>query len=465
MNAERQNQEYSQQQQQQQQRPQRCRRRPFSSTAVALAGILVTALVQYRSMLLSLQLSLPSNDDRMDVALSDWGAASLSPGTSPHGNTISSGGVRGDDLSDYNVIDDIDRYFLTADDVEKSEEFFSAMWWQTLEDFMALNLDDLKAIEDSSFSAFATGASSDKQPWSRVRMTVDWLDLSVEHLSKYWRFFELDFENESKSQKLLLYKQIRNRLDEYMARTTATTTAGLGARGLNSTWRTSWGQQEGATIATKTIALVTHASGSKPLDRQMGYAAAVCTLLSLWQIGIPRAIFVVTPEATVQEKEQLVENVVREVYNRTNRVRSANVMEVVVATGVGNMSDDMTIFDEYNIAKGAFRGLQKAFSEANQNGEEHRKRWLGDNYYEGQYEYVYFTESDTILHTRPRALSLFAKQLQLGRILTAHRLQPLPHQVSQTRRMRSHCDVSSGSFDSCLLSLSYTDFLHPTVTI
>ena len=51
--------------------------------------------------------------------------------------------------------------------------------------------------------------------------------------------------------------------------------------------------------------------------------------------------------------------------------------------------------------------------------------WLGAN--PNRWRHIYFTEPDLILHTRLMALPSLIRQLDKGRILTAHRLQPLPH--------------------------------------
>eukprot|EP00984_Skeletonema_dohrnii_P016009 scaffold7018_cov109-Skeletonema_dohrnii-CCMP3373.AAC.1 len=51
--------------------------------------------------------------------------------------------------------------------------------------------------------------------------------------------------------------------------------------------------------------------------------------------------------------------------------------------------------------------------------------WLGTN--PKQWKHIYFTEPDLILQTRQMALPSLVQQLNKGWILTAHRLQPLPH--------------------------------------
>ena len=52
--------------------------------------------------------------------------------------------------------------------------------------------------------------------------------------------------------------------------------------------------------------------------------------------------------------------------------------------------------------------------------------WLGEGG-RGRWRYVYFSEPDLILVTKPDALPGLGQALRYGRLLAPHRLQPLPH--------------------------------------
>lgn len=56
-------------------------------------------------------------------------------------------------------------------------DWFSATWLQPLENFMKMKVNEIKTVEDGCFEAFRTNQSA-------VRMPLDWLDFSVEHMSK-----------------------------------------------------------------------------------------------------------------------------------------------------------------------------------------------------------------------------------------------------------------------------------------
>jgi len=57
------------------------------------------------------------------------------------------------------------------------DDYFSATWLQSLENFMKMDVNNIKTVEDGCFQAFRRNESA-------VRMTLDWLDFSVEHMSK-----------------------------------------------------------------------------------------------------------------------------------------------------------------------------------------------------------------------------------------------------------------------------------------
>eukprot|EP00545_Synedropsis_sp_CCMP1620_P013821 CAMPEP_0119027730 /NCGR_PEP_ID=MMETSP1176-20130426/37644_1 /TAXON_ID=265551 /ORGANISM="Synedropsis recta cf, Strain CCMP1620" /LENGTH=337 /DNA_ID=CAMNT_0006983711 /DNA_START=111 /DNA_END=1124 /DNA_ORIENTATION=- len=54
--------------------------------------------------------------------------------------------------------------------------------------------------------------------------------------------------------------------------------------------------------------------------------------------------------------------------------------------------------------------------------------WLGTSREEHPYKYLYLTEPDTLLMTKPYALEQFKSLLDQGRVLSPHRLQPIPHE-------------------------------------
>jgi hypothetical protein len=88
-----------------------------------------------------------------------------------------------------------------------------------------------------------------------------------------------------------------------------------------------------------------------------------------------------------------------------------------------------TRYVKVNMPKAAIEGLQQAFK-GNFEFEE-TKLWLGNHHNRESllpWKYVYFTEPDTILQTRPWVLPQLVDALDEGFILVPHRLQPIPHE-------------------------------------
>jgi hypothetical protein len=87
-----------------------------------------------------------------------------------------------------------------------------------------------------------------------------------------------------------------------------------------------------------------------------------------------------------------------------------------------------------NVPKGAIAGLQHALKGRD---EEWTQKWLGKNMSAADWQYVYYTEQDSVLQTRPTALSHLRDALDDGLIVMPHRLQPIPHQADAPRAARS----------------------------
>lgn len=88
---------------------------------------------------------------------------------------------------------------------------------------------------------------------------------------------------------------------------------------------------------------------------------------------------------------------------------------------------------EKNVPKATLMGLKEAFDIAQQKTKDQRtpretqyvKTWLGDK---EDWSYVYLTEPDSILQTRPGTLKQLKTEVDKGMVLVPHRLQPIPHE-------------------------------------
>jgi hypothetical protein len=75
--------------------------------------------------------------------------------------------------------------------------------------------------------------------------------------------------------------------------------------------------------------------------------------------------------------------------------------------------------------RAALAGLMKALQGTDPSW---TKRWLGDETDSGKWKYVYLTEPDTLLQTRPSTVRHLKEQLDAGFILLPYRIQPIPYE-------------------------------------
>jgi hypothetical protein len=88
-----------------------------------------------------------------------------------------------------------------------------------------------------------------------------------------------------------------------------------------------------------------------------------------------------------------------------------------------------------NMPLGSLVGFKEAFqiaeiaSERRSDGEiKYLREWLGDEQDPSYWQYVYFTEPDSVLQSRPESLLQLKAEVDRGGILSPHRLQPIPHE-------------------------------------
>jgi hypothetical protein len=136
------------------------------------------------------------------------------------------------------------------------------------------------------------------------------------------------------------------------------------------------------------------------------------------------------------------EEIVQETFRSLQRVWSENDGVVVdennksVTTKIGPMElgyvqvckeETKTSSVELNLPKAALQILQQAFE--GDLDDERTRQIFGTITDKSYWKYVYLTEPDTILQTKPYALSQIQSALDDGLILAPHRLQPIPHQA------------------------------------
>jgi hypothetical protein len=267
---------------------------------------------------------------------------------------------------------------------------YSGMWWQDIEHFHKIQAGRLNSLEMASFATFRAKPK-------RVRMTRDWFDLAVEHLSKYHRHFAVNVEKtgipfEGMNSQLLGYIQ---KAQDYPLQKHAAPASSIVLCPFNMKKISKKGPS--------------YQNGEK--ENQLRIHSLAATLASLRQVGMGRVV-VVGAQPADGEAAKVAFDLIR--VNTKTSMELSFVISNTTTTGVG---------DSHLTPKQAIVGLQLALK--GKLNASHTREWLGDT--PKRWKYVYFTEPDLILITRPGSIQALSSQLKSGNILAAHRLQPIPH--------------------------------------
>jgi hypothetical protein len=158
------------------------------------------------------------------------------------------------------------------------------------------------------------------------------------------------------------------------------------------------------------------------------------------------------------------EEIVQQTFRSLQRIWSENDGVVVdennksVTTKIGPMElghvqvykeETKTSSVELNLPKTALQILQQAFE--GDLDDERTRQIFGTITDKSYWKYVYLMEPDTILQTKPYALSHIQSALDDGLVLAPHRLQPIPHQADFVGMKNSKIFVpATGNFPRVL---------------
>eukprot|EP00544_Gedaniella_sp_CCMP2646_P005118 CAMPEP_0202493882 /NCGR_PEP_ID=MMETSP1361-20130828/10040_1 /ASSEMBLY_ACC=CAM_ASM_000849 /TAXON_ID=210615 /ORGANISM="Staurosira complex sp., Strain CCMP2646" /LENGTH=388 /DNA_ID=CAMNT_0049124243 /DNA_START=312 /DNA_END=1479 /DNA_ORIENTATION=+ len=289
--------------------------------------------------------------------------------------------------------------FIPSNNLGKLD-YFSATWIQPMSTFLKLDTNRIINVEMGVFRVW-------RENLDRMRMTLDWMDFSVEHLSKYWKNAQAFFDPVS-------YTFITSSLERYIQRAN-----------LNFSHELSPALQE--TIAV--IAFQPYSSGHKPQEaKHLTVLSLAATMASMIQVSFGRILVVGYERGDAGFAQEAFSTLAND--NSIESTSSSALMIQIGNTEVGYVSSSKeevaSKITPINRVKGALAGLQHAIQGKM---EPSRLRvWLGVTHNASYWKYVYLTEPDTILQTRPSALVQIREALDNGLILAPHRLQPLPHE-------------------------------------
>ena len=346
-------------------------------------------------------------------------------------------------------------------------DYFSASWLAPLDTFLNFDTKEMLTSEDACHKVYVDHTS-------KIRMSTDWLDFSVEHMSKWWKILQAA----SKYHNGVSMDRIITNFLQYIKSTSTSTS-------------TSTSEAPLPPLLQPTIAIIpfrSYIEGDSPISLKrstnLTIASLGATIASLNRVGMGRIVVVGIldeDEALVRETFQLLKT------EASSTTRTAEYQYVQVK----RKEWYKTKYLDMNIPRAAVLGLQLAF-----NGHlpaEETKLWLGEvdvnvnvdidvdpkhkqSHSQSSYswKYVYLTEPDSILQTRIESLKPIRDALEKGMILMPHRFQPIPHEtdlVGVGRNEYKYVHLTGKFADKPVLELNNRDYVccdqgtHPKMLI
>ena len=315
-------------------------------------------------------------------------------------------------------------------------DIYSGMWWQSIESMMRSNYTKPTSLEGVTFRAFKDN--------KKLIQTVDWLDLCVEHLSKYVKYFgyldrELNRDGLVEDEILLqeIVNAVQDRVAEILERYIQRSKKSCHQFHLT---KDNYDYHD-ESVVSSTIAVLPLRVISLEGDyenRLLGLQTAA-TLASLWHVGFARAIIV-----GVSENEKII---AQRAFEQLAGHLEIRFMEMDYVD-VGKVSDEkewkvlpkvamvwfQKVLTEYHKSEGMWGTFTEKMRNKHSSVDEEvdsgmnpiiTNAWSGHT--PSRFKYIYFSEPDLILHIRPEAVPSLSNELRQDHILNAHRLQPLPH--------------------------------------
>jgi hypothetical protein len=194
------------------------------------------------------------------------------------------------------------------------------------------------------------------------------------------------------------------------------------------------------------VAVIAFQSYVDVLHPEMAYRLTLmslgATIESLRRAGMGRVVVVGTPKSLDVEgmDQTIAEDTFRYLKFQVEGTKVSNSTQVAMlgSMEVGFVGFEKeysnTTFLKKNVPRAALMGLREAIllgkkeEQLAPNQIEQVEEWLGDKKHPTYWKYIYLTEPDSILQTRPATLKQLKFEVDKGMILMPHRLQPIPHE-------------------------------------
>eukprot|EP00571_Detonula_confervacea_P000278 CAMPEP_0172330532 /NCGR_PEP_ID=MMETSP1058-20130122/61450_1 /TAXON_ID=83371 /ORGANISM="Detonula confervacea, Strain CCMP 353" /LENGTH=409 /DNA_ID=CAMNT_0013047747 /DNA_START=163 /DNA_END=1393 /DNA_ORIENTATION=+ len=275
------------------------------------------------------------------------------------------------------------------------------MWWQSFDSMLLTNYSQVSNLEGISFSSFKNA--------NQVLSTVDWLDLAVEHLSKYAKHFAT-WGNDGE-----IGLSIQNRVAEIFEQYIESVALESCHSASSSTAKQS------AVQSTIAILPLRVSSTEDTYASRIIRLQTAATIASLWNGGFQRAVVV-----GVSERERIAaENAFRllktHLATRPMELEYAQINELTKKDLKNVPGVPRAALVRFQKIVRQHRAMKKNKTKTN-NG---TSSWLGAD--PSRWQHIYYTEPDLLLHIRPEAVPSLSNELNRGNLINAHRLNLLPH--------------------------------------
>jgi hypothetical protein len=316
--------------------------------------------------------------------------------------------------------------WTSINDIPDTTDFYAASWIMNTQMFRQVDTtpSSIRELEDGVFAAFHR---RDHQ----LRMTLDYLDWGVEHLSHWWRrigvpnndagyrFFTSALssyvERHAHQQQQEPFRVVLERMGDDSARALHPTVAVVAFSQVKFDAEPTNARLSASELAAR--------------DRNVSLLSLGATLASLVRVGMGRIVVVgsdpndepvvhetfrLLQAPTPTQSEESVDSrppVVRHVHD-TQLTFALVPQHMVNSTGLSN-----------NVPRGTLAGLQHALEGTDARWTQH---WLGMN--ASYWKYVYYSEADTLLQTRPSVLRHIQQKLDDGLVVAPHRLQLIAYE-------------------------------------
>lgn len=285
--------------------------------------------------------------------------------------------------------------------------FYSGMWWQSIDSMLKTDYNKVTYLEEVSFLPFEDNQHVPLMP-------IDWMDFSVEHLSHYVKHFSSGDRQVQNRVGEMLEKYIR-RVKEQGLFEEDEVYAFINQSAVSQTV-VILPLRVGSYLPTTTYN-PSDSSNNQSYMRRLVILQAGATIASLWRVGFPRIVV-----AGISENERFV---AEEIFALLEEHVALHPMELVYLHMNG------TEDEAKNVPKMAMiqfkEEVLKQRSGSTTPSLHVKTTWLGND--PSWWKNVYFSEPDLLLITRKNAISSLSEQIENGFILSAHRLQPIPHML------------------------------------